>query len=160
MLSQRRDLEPWHITEAARSEIHPVPVDGEAAQLELDQATDEAGAAEVDWSPSASRPMMPVPQLSIASLSFRSKIPLGKVRRNLERMVPATIEWVGGIPSGATPRGSLYQPSKVIHWSGATRADAVIHSVCGCGPSAAIRGNSGVRRRGEGGHSGVGHLEA
>src|SRR5688572_11367235 len=92
--------------------------------------------------PEELRPMVPVPQFSADSLSFRSKVPLGNLRRNLERMVPLTIECVGGIPSGVGPRGSLYHPSNVIHWSGATRADAVIHSVLPVGASVAIMGNS------------------
>jgi hypothetical protein len=92
--------------------------------------------------PRALRPIVPVPQLSTASLSFRSKVPLGNLRRNLDRIVPLATEWVGGIPSGVTPRGSLYQPSSVSHWSGATRAEAVIHSVLAAGANAAILGNS------------------
>src|ERR671916_2181190 len=87
-------------------------------------------------------PIVPVPQFSADSLSFRSKVPLGNLRRNLDRMVPLTTEWVGGIPSGVTLRGSLYHPSRVSHWSGAIRAEAVIHSVLAVGASAAIRGNS------------------
>ena len=100
------------------------------------------------------------PQFSIASLSFRSKIPLGNCRRNLDRMVPAMTEWVGGIPSGVTPLGSLYQVSRVIHWSGASRTEAVTHSVRGLGPSAGTRGKSAYAGRGKSRGPGVGHLEA
>src|SRR5215210_392045 len=92
--------------------------------------------------PSEFRPIAPVPQFSTANRSLRSKVPLGNLRKNLERMVPLATEWVGGIPWGVTPRGSLYQPSRVSHGSGAIRAEAVIHSVLPAGARAAILGNS------------------
>ena len=51
VLSQFGDLESGHVPEVAGSEIYPVPVNREAAQLELDQAADEGGTAESHWSP-------------------------------------------------------------------------------------------------------------
>src|SRR3954454_19184981 len=37
----RRYLEPGHVAEPACCQIHPVPIHGETAQLELDQAPEE-----------------------------------------------------------------------------------------------------------------------
>src|SRR5688572_9130169 len=85
--------------------------------------------------PERSRPIVPAPQLSIDRRSFRSKMPLGNVRRNLDRIVALLTEWVGGTPSTEASRGSLYQVSSVSHESGANRTDAVTHSVSGFGPN-------------------------
>ena len=52
--------------------------------------------------------------------------------------IAALTEWVGGTPSGNVFRGSLYQLSRVIHWSGASRTDAVIQSVSGAGANPAM----------------------
>src|SRR6476620_3450821 len=79
-------------------------------------------------SPPVVRPMVPCPHVSIPSCSFKSKMPLRKVRQNLDRMVAVTSEWVGGTPSAVPFLGSLYQPWRVIHWTGARRALNVIQS--------------------------------
>src|SRR3954467_14558253 len=83
--------------------------------------------------------MTPSPHASMLRRSFRSKIPLGNWRRNLERKVTAVWECEGGIPSGTPSRGLLYQPSRVIHRTGATRAPAVSHWVSGTAPIDGIR---------------------
>jgi hypothetical protein len=69
-------------------------------------------------------------------------MPLGNCRRNFDRRVMAVIEWVGGMPSGVTSRGSLYHPSSASQRKGASRALAVIQSVSGTGPIEGMRGNS------------------
>src|SRR6476661_6459985 len=79
-------------------------------------------------SPTASRPMVPRPQASMPSCSLRSKVPLGNVRQNLDRMVAVVSEWVGGTPSTVPLAGSLYHDCSVIHGTGATRALTVIQS--------------------------------
>src|SRR5262245_16466640 len=87
--------------------------------------------APLSWigAPSASRPMTPSPQDSMVPCSLKSKIPLGNDRQNFDRIVAELSEWVGGSPSGTRPRGSLYQPSRVNHWSGVRRQFTVTHSV-------------------------------
>ena len=62
-----------------------------------------------------------------------SSTPLGKMRWSRVRMVPAASECLGGGPSGAGPRGLLYQPSSVSQDSGVSRPRAVSHSVAGEG---------------------------
>src|SRR6187200_651822 len=89
----------------------------------------------VTGSPSESRPRTPVPQLSIVMASLRSKIPLGKVRRNLDRIAAWTNEYPDGVPSGPELTGFWYQPETVNHWRGAMRPPTVSHWV---GPDGAI----------------------
>src|SRR6185369_1818488 len=90
--------------------------------------------------PEASRPMTPSPQASIVPCSLKSKIPLGNDRQNLERIVAELSECVGGRPSGARPRGLLYQPSRVNHCNGVSRQFTVTHSVS---PEGAIESTVG-----------------
>ena len=86
--------------------------------------------------------MVPRPHASMLICSLRSKIPLGNLRRNFERMVAVVSECVGGTPSALPFRGSLYQLWSVSHGSGATRALTVSQSTSGDGASDAIRTNS------------------
>src|SRR6476646_12129976 len=65
-------------------------------------------------SPATSRPMVPRPHASILSCSLRSKMPLGNVRMNFDRIVEVVSEWVGGKTSNVPLVGSLYQESSVI----------------------------------------------
>src|SRR5690242_4700768 len=89
--------------------------------------------------PDASRPMVPRPHASMLSWALRSKMPLGKLRQNFDRIVAVVSEWVGGTPSTPALVGSLYHDSSVIHCTGATRALTVIQSTAAEGASAGIR---------------------
>src|SRR5690242_18956932 len=83
----------------------------------------------------ASRPMTPVPQLSMLGCSLRSNAPHLKVRRNFDRIVSRVTEWVGGAPSTpASTRGALYQLWRVIQRCDATRRAAETKSVAGTVP--------------------------
>ena len=92
--------------------------------------------------PLASRPMVPRPQASMPTCSLRSKIPLENLRRNFDRSVAVVSECVGGTPSTAPSRGSLYQLWMVIHPTGETRPVTVSQFVSGEGATEGIRMNS------------------